>query len=215
MFTSKNPFILFFMTKPIDIKDRLLSIQEYLEFERNKDTVTPKSEFVNGTIIDMPGVKTPHHQIAGAIYAILWAMLIKQNYDVLFDGVKVNNPNGNFYYPDVFVVKEPIEFWDDKQDVISNPIVIFEVLSEGTAEFDRNDKFRDYRTIPSMQEYILVAQDKCCVEHFYKNDNNEWVIGEVLTKKSQKLKLHSIDVKLHLKELYQKVKFGKKSKKKK
>jgi len=79
-------------------------------------------------------------------------------------------------YPDVMVMTEPLEYQEGRKDTLVNPILIAEILSPSTANYDRIGKFTSYRTIPSLQEYLLVSQDRRYIEHFYK-EGDRWIFS--------------------------------------
>lgn len=107
------------------------------------------------------------------------------------------------YYPDVTVVCGEPRFLDDAQDVLLNPTLIVEVLSEGTKNFDRGEKFMRYRTVDSLADYVLIAQDEIHVEHF-RRQGEQWILVE--TRASQgRLELDSIGCELPLVEIYERV----------
>jgi Uma2 family endonuclease len=117
-----------------------------------------------------------------------------------FSKVKVRNyqSDNSYFMPNIVVLEgKPIT---EKKDILTNPLLIVEVLSDSTEIFDRGEKFHIYKNIPSFKEYLLISQDKRCVEQFYKDDNGQWQFGEVLSKGM--LKLKSLDVKLNIDDLY-------------
>lgn len=109
----------------------------------------------------------------------------------------------SYFYPDVGVVCEEPRFEDDVFDILLNPIAIIEVLSPSTETYDRGDKFAHYRQLHSLQEYVLVSQDKVCVEH-YVRQTEQWVLTD-FQKLEQHLPLTSIQCELPLQEVYESV----------
>lgn len=107
-------------------------------------------------------------------------------------------------YPDVSVVCPPIE--GDSEEVISNPVLLVEVLSPSTADFDRGGKFGHYRQIPSLREYIVFWQDEARVEQHTRTPEGLWLLREVVGIE-QTLHLASIGQPLALRDAYDKVKF--------
>ena len=81
-------------------------------------------------------------------------------------------------YPDLSVVCGDPVFLSEKRTVLLNPVLIVEVLSPSTESYDRGQKFKFYRALPSLQEYVLVAQDRVNVEVFRKNEEGHWVLYE-------------------------------------
>ena len=136
--------------------------------------------------------------------------------------LRLSIPDRSIYtYPDVMVVETPFVFADNRQarslasyadagvacqDTITNPIAIAEILSDSTEKYDRGDKFRMYRTIPSFKEYLLISQTEMQVEKFTKNDENRWVLSEY-TSKDAEINFDYFEFKISLDELYDRVDF--------
>jgi Uma2 family endonuclease len=137
------------------IQSNYYTVEEYLSFE---DLATERSEYCNGEIFTMAGSTANHNQISGNLYAELNIALRKQNFRVYMADVKLWIPQrNNFKYPDIMVIQSEPQFYDNRTDIILNPLVIVEVLSGSTESYDRGDKFAQYRTLASLQEYILVS----------------------------------------------------------
>ena len=114
--------------------------------------------------------------------------------------------NELFTYPDVSIVCEDLKFYSERRDTITNPAVIFEVLSKSTKNYDRGEKFEFYRTIPTLRDYILVDQYKIHVEHFHIGKDGNWVLVEY-NHQDDILKLTRLDVQLQLPDIYRKIAF--------
>jgi Uma2 family endonuclease len=186
--------------------ERLYTIEEYLALEEKAET---KHEFDNGKIIEMPGAKFNHNTITARIITSLVIALdtLQKDCFVQTSDVKIHIPAANsFVYPDVAVVCEKPQFYAEREDLLMNPLLIVEVLSESTAAYDREEKFEKYTTLSSLREYVLVAQDKPFVEVFYLYDpeNELWKISHA-SKLETAIHLHSIDVTLQLKDIYKQV----------
>ncbi len=137
-----------------------LSIQEYITIEKNGDI---KYEYHNGTITAMTGGSLAHGLIRGNIFGEIRALLKakKSNCQPLNNDIKLHISTQNqFLYPDTMVICGKIEQSNDEPDAVTNPKVIIEVLSKSTANYDRGDKFFFYRQIESLEEYILIEQEK-------------------------------------------------------
>ena len=117
--------------------------------------------------------------------------------------VKVS-PTGLYTYPDVVVVCDQPQFADEQRDTLLNPTLIVEVLSESTKDYDRGEKFEHYRMLPSLSEYVLIAQDKYHVEHFVRQPDNRWLLSETNLLEDT-IHLSSIACDLALAEVYDKV----------
>ena len=118
--------------------------------------------------------------------------------------VRVENYR-KFYYPDVFVICGDLQFFEKRNDTITNPILIVEVLSDSTEAKDRGEKMLAYRTLESLREYVLVSQDKAIVEQYTKNAEGNWIHKATIGLNSF-VKFESIEVELTLEEIYQRVK---------
>jgi Uma2 family endonuclease len=150
------------------LPDYYLSPEEYLALERNSEF---KSEYVDGVAYAMAGGSERHNLIAANVIIALGVQLRDRPCRVYPSDLKVRLPNSKrFFYPDVSVVCGDVQFADEKRDVILNPIVVVEVLSDSTEAFDRGKKFLSYQQIESLKEYLLVAQDEFVVEHFLRQE---------------------------------------------
>ena len=112
--------------------------------------------------------------------------------------------SGLYTYADVVALCQPPRFEDDQLDTLTNPEVVFEVLSESTETYDRGRKFAQYRMLPSLAEYILVAQDRVSVEHFKRQENGSWLLRP-LSESTDVLNIGTIDCQLSLADVYAKV----------
>lgn len=129
---------------------------EYLAREK---TALFKSEYLNGNVIAMPDGSPAHARLGGTVLVACDAALADRPCNVFNSELKVRIPaTGLYTYPDVSIVCGELQFADDDHHVITNPLVICEVLSESTEGYDRGEKFSHYKTIPSLQAYVLVSQ---------------------------------------------------------
>jgi Uma2 family endonuclease len=177
---------------------------EYLKFERASEV---KHEYYAGEIFAMTGASKNHNRIVTSTLSRLYNQLRERPCDVFPSDMRVKPHSGILYaYPDITVVCGTPEFEDDEVDTLLNPTVIIEVLSPSTEAYDRGKKFQHYRTIPSFQEYLLIAQDSVRIEHYTLRDN-EWVLIDATTLDAI-ITLHSIDCTLLLKDVYEKVDFN-------
>jgi Uma2 family endonuclease len=113
-------------------------------------------------------------------------------------------PTGLYTYPDVMVVCGEAQFADDQKDTVMNPVLIIEVLSESTRDYDRGQKFQHYRTLPSLIEYLTVARDVPHIEHWIRQPENRWLLAE-FSGLNQSLHLASIGCVLPSSEVYEKI----------
>ncbi len=180
------------------------SPEEYLELETAAEY---RSEYLNGQIIPMAGGKPNHNQLAINLTSAINYNLRKKPYRVFMSDLRLWIPNCRLYtYPDVMIVQTPLVFAENRQDTITNPVAIAEILSDSTEKYDRGDKFRMYRTIPSFKEYLLISQTAMQVEKFNKNDANQWVLSEYAGEDA-KIIFDSFEFEIGLDELYDRVDF--------
>jgi Uma2 family endonuclease len=185
------------------------SPHEYLELEVVSDI---RNEYINGEIVPMTGGLPNHNQIAGNLYAALHFALKRQPYRVFITDQRLWIPDRNIYtYPDVMVVADPLILQEGRRDTIVNPLLIAEVLSKSTRNYDSDEKFSAYRTISSFREYLLLDQDKMQVKHYAKSDNagsnrDRWIFTEY-TEPTEIIPLASLPLEILLTDLYDKVDF--------
>lgn len=179
------------------------SPEEYLELETAAEY---KSEYRDGLIIPMAGGTPNHNRIALNLSTGLNFALKGQAYDVFTSDLRLWIPQARLYtYPDVMVVSGQLQFAESRRDTITNPLIIVEVLSESTANYDRGEKFRLYRTIPTLQEYILISQSEMHVEQFAKTADKKWILSEY--DDNSILALNSIQFQISFRDIYDKVDF--------
>jgi Uma2 family endonuclease len=179
-----------------------LSVADYLQLE---DAAEERSEYCNGEIFTMAGGTPNHNRISLNISGELNFKLRKTNYQVYMADVKLWIPQrNNFKYPDVMIIEGQPQYYENRKDTLLNPLVIIEVLSDSTKDYDRGDKFQHYRTLESLQHYILINQDSIQVEHFKKIAPFEWLLTE-LNQIEATLKLTNPDLTLALSDIYDRV----------
>ncbi len=176
--------------------------ESYLEFERASEQ---KHEYFNGEIFAMAGATANHNLVAGNTYASLHTQLRQRPCFVYPSNMRIKISRTTLYtYPDISIVCGTPQFEDDHRDTLLNPTVIIEVLSPSTESYDRGKKFQHYRTLDSLQEYILIAQDKPHIEHYLRQEQNQWLLSEAHQLES-KITLPSIQCILLLSDVYEKV----------
>ncbi len=182
----------------------IYSPEEYLEMEVVSDT---KHEYINGEIVPMTGGTVAHNVIIGNLLVYLSLTLRGKDFNIFFTDLRLWIPDRNVYtYPDLMVVAGDIAFHNNRNDTITNPILIVEVLSKSTSGYDRGEKFNFYRTVNSLKEYILVEQDRMAVEQFTKIERNKWQF-QSYEQSSEQVEFTSIPVSISLADLYAKITF--------
>ncbi|HYH85077.1 MAG TPA: Uma2 family endonuclease [Pyrinomonadaceae bacterium] len=179
-----------------------LTPEEYLAVERKSEY---KSEYIYGEMVAMTGASRRHNLIAFNISIELGRQLKGRACEAYASDMRVRVPSTHLYtYPDVVVVYGEPLFEDEHVDTLLNPTLIIEVLSESTERYDRGKKFGFYRTIESLAEYLLVAQDEYRIEHYAKQSDGRWLLSDYRSA-DDTVEMTSIQCKLALREVYDKV----------
>ena len=195
-----------------------LTPEEYIAFERKAlpDAGIIRHEYINGELIAMSGASRAHNLITGNIFGELRTLLRGGRCETYANEMRVSTPTTtSYFYPDVVVVCEEPRFEDEVFDTLLNPIILVEVLSPSTQVYDRREKFAHYRQLPSLQEYVLVSQDKVLVEHYRRQETQgtapvmgkDWIFTD-FQELEESLPLPSIRCELPLQEIYERVKFS-------
>lgn len=155
------------------------TIEEYLAME---ETATEKHEYYKGEIFAMSGAKMPHNTISGNLFIELGIRLKGKGCRPYNSDTRIHiEANTLFTYPDISIIcGEPETLNNDDWNVL-NPVVIIEILSPSTKNYDRGEKFRLYRDIPKLKEYILVDSESVHIEIFRLNESNRWELEEYNT----------------------------------
>jgi Uma2 family endonuclease len=183
---------------------RRLTEAEYLALERRAEG---KSEFLDGEMFAMSGGSSSHSLIQCNLIRELGTRL-KGSPCVLYSSdmrVKVQAV-GLYTYPDVSVACDPIQFEDEHDDTLLNPVVIVEVLSDSSEAYDRGKKFEFYRQLPSLREYVLAHQHQPRIEQYIRQTGGGWLLREVAGLES-KLSLASVGVTTKMSEVYYNLQF--------
>lgn len=181
------------------------SFAEYLELE---DKAEFKSEFIHGEILAMSGGTRNHSVIGTNISAELRAVLFDKNCIVSGSDLKVfiESANANVY-PDSLVIFGEDQFYPGRKDIIMNPLVVVEVLSDSTAAWDYSGKFRLYEQIPSLKEYVLVQQDSPQIDVYHRNDLGNWVLNRYDGLDAQ-VYFQSLGIHIASKRIYHRIDFN-------
>src|SRR5579871_2603652 len=147
--------------------------EEYLAIDRNAPV---KSEYYGGEIFAMAGATRAHNRISTNVASLFNVQLQDRPCETYASDMRVQvSPDGLYTYPDVVVVCGEPHFRDEREDTLLNPTVVVEVLSRSTEGFDRGGKFAQYWGLHSITDYLLIAQDRCRVEHFVRQTDNQWL----------------------------------------
>jgi Uma2 family endonuclease len=181
-----------------------VSPEEYLRLERQSEY---KSEYLNGEIFAMSGASRKHNLITGNIGSELNQQLRGKPCEAYMSDMRVKvTATGLYTYPDVVVVCGEPKFEDTFVDTLLNPTLLVEVLSQSTERYDRIAKSSYYRTLDSLSEHLLVAQDEVRLEQYVKQTDGRWVLFEYSALENV-VELSSISCSLALRDVYDKVSF--------
>jgi Uma2 family endonuclease len=179
-----------------------LTPEEYLEIERRAER---KSEYFQGEMFAMAGASLEHAEIIINLARELSQRLKGRPCHVYSTDVRLRvDPTGLYTYPDVMVICGDPQLADERRDTVVNPVLIVEVLSESTEAYDRGKKFEQYRTLPSLREYLLVAQDAPRIDQWIRQPDDNWLRAETKGRGAS-IQLASVDCVLPLAEVYDKI----------
>ncbi len=174
--------------------------EQYLDFEETADC---KHEYRDGNIIPMTRGTTNHNKIAGNFYSYLRFTLKGQNYETYIGDVRLWMAQYRLYtYPDIMVIKGQPTYEGKGTTTVTNPCLIGEVLSKSTQNYHQGDKFRFYRSLPTFQEYILMAQEQKLIMQYTKTAEGNWLLKEYEDETSI-IPLISIPLEISLSNFYE------------
>ncbi len=176
------------------------TIAEYLEME---EAAIEKHEYYQGEIFAMSGPKVPHNIISGNTFGSLMYKLRGKSCRPFNSDQRIHiEKNTLFTYPDISIICGDIITLNNDDWNVLNPAVIIEVLSPATKNYDRGEKFKLYRDIATLKEYILIDSESISIEAFYINEHGNWELKEYKSI-DETLYLQSIQISLELKEIYE------------
>jgi Uma2 family endonuclease len=176
---------------------------EYLAFERAQTDA--KHEYLNGDVVMMAGASLAHNRIVANLVATLHAQMRRRPCDVFSSDMRLHIPaTGLYTYPDIVALCGEPQLEDDASDILLNPAVIMEVLSPSTEAYDRGSKFDHYRSLESLQTYVLLVQDHPQVELFQRQDKGDWLLSVVKAPEAR-VSLPVIGCELALADVYERV----------
>ena len=184
----------------VDYSKQKYTIAEYLEME---EAAIEKHEYYQGEIFAMSAPKVPHNIIAGNIFIGLGNKLKGKSCKPFYSDQRIHiEKNTLFTYPDISVICGEVKTLNNDDWNVLNPTVIIEVLSPSTKNYDRGGKFKLYREIPTLNEYILVDSESINIEVFRLNDGNHWELEEY-NQTAESFRIQSINESLLLSEIYE------------
>ncbi len=183
---------------------KVWTVETYLAFERTSEE---RHEYFAGEIFAMAGASRIHNLVVMNTSASLHAQLRQKSCTVYPSDMRLKiSVTGLYTYPDISVVCGQPQLEDSHQDTLLNPMLLIEVLSPSSENYDRGKKFQHYRTLDSLQEYLLISQDSPRIEHYRRQEKDQWLLSET-TRLEDSIALPSIGCQLLLADVYEKVTF--------
>lgn len=177
-----------------------MTVDEFLDYEDGSDCL---HEYFHGEMFTMEDTSYAHEQIIARLGTFARQALAPRGCEVLFGrAIVAVDPKGHYAHPDIVIVCGKPEFTEARQRALSNPRVIFEVLSPSTQDYDRGAKFRAYRNLPSLAEYVNVHQSQPAVEHHTRQSDGSWVTRDFAGMEAI-LRLEAIGLEIPFAQIYE------------
>ncbi len=183
---------------------------EHLDFDEllaMEEASLERHEFVNDHLSERESSAMEHTHISTNLCCAVGVRLRGKPCRGVGSQQRIRTGETNWVYPDFLIKCPPCRFHTRDKNALLNPRAVFEVLSPGTAEFDRTGKFDEYALIPELSDYILISSDKVRVEHFHRAGEGEWT-QRVYRELSLELRLESFDISVPLSEIYEDIEIG-------
>jgi Uma2 family endonuclease len=184
-------------------EDERCTVEAYLAFERAS---AERHEYVAGRVVALAGASRAHNLITANVTRELGNQLKGTPCETYASDMRVRTTPLRYCYPDVVVACGEPAFEDDELDTLLKPTVLVEVLSHSTEHVDRVEKFAEYRAIPTLREYLLVAQDRIHLEHYVRQPDGEWRLHDVDAPDGT-IRLAALGATLQVPEVYERVTF--------
>lgn len=179
-----------------------LTPEQYLAIER---AAQYKSEYFDGEMFAMSGGSLNHARIASNVSLLLGVQLRGHSCEVVGSDLRLQaRPGGPYFYPDIVVFCGNPQLADSHRDMLTDATVIVEVLSPSTELYDRAFKFRQYQALPSLKDYILIAQDRVHVQHRTRQGDGSWTAIET-SDRDAVIQLPSIECYFRVGDAYDRV----------
>ncbi len=178
------------------------TLANYLTLERKSKT---KHEFFENELFSMAGASDAHNEIFTNLFFQIALKLKGKSCRPYGSDKRLHIPENSLYtYPDISIYCNGLQHSKTDKDSSILPTVIIEILSDSTQTYDRGDKFKLYRDIPSLRQYILINSEEIAIESFFRNENNNWELQEY-TNCSETLILKSLNTSISVQEIYENV----------
>jgi Uma2 family endonuclease len=176
---------------------RRYSLADYFAIEAMSPV---RHEFYRGAIFAMAGASVEHNSITVNVLTALHSALRRRRCKVFGSDLRIATPGGLYTYPDVSVICGKVALISGAPDTATNPVLLIEVLSDATRDYDRGEKFELYKTVPTLREYVLIDQDRPAADHFTRK-RDAWTKNSAVSISAQ-LSLRCVKVEMPLREVY-------------
>ena len=190
--------------KPLSAAPKYQTPDDYLMSERQSAS---KNEFLNGRVVGRSGSNRWHNLIASNAAVAIGSRIHTAKNDIYIGNMRVRLRNNFICYPDVVVVNGDPVFADGNGDLLLNPTVVLEIISNATNTLDKTQKTEAYFAMDSIREFVLVKEDEMRIEHYFKQNAKQWIY-RIYNERDDVLTLDSIGCKMSLSEIYAHIKFG-------
>lgn len=170
-----------------------MSDEEYFLFEEKSEL---RHELINGNLYEMSGISIFHNDIVRNLLFLFHTFLKGTDWKLVFESFKIKTGDENFFYPDIAICYPEVEKYFSAQ-----PILIVEVLSDATRNYDLTDKYIQYKKFETLQYYLCVEPEQQAVFFYYKVETEEWMT-EIFTKDEQLISLSKLNISFSLKDIY-------------
>ncbi len=186
------------------VSEQKYSVAEYLEMEEKSEI---RHEYYDGDIYAMAGTTMNHNRIVGRIRNLMERNFLPAGCDVFAENVKVEAiPNFYYPYPDVIVTCSPEDI--NGTYIVKNPVILVEVLSKSSASYDREFKLRRYKSIPSLQYYLLVSQNEYYVELFTRTEQKDIWTYQTFDNVNDVIRFERMNFEIQVSLIYENIKFS-------
>jgi len=182
--------------------EKIYTVEDYLKIERNG----AKHEYHKGKVVSTAGSTRRHNLIGSNTTIAIGSRLSGQKCEIYVNDMRVKLTNHSYCYPDVIVIKDEPKFDGNELDILLNPTVIVEVLSQATLCHDKTEKLECYLAMESVRECLLVKEEEMRVEHYFRQTANQWIY-KIYNRREDIISLDSINCKTSVGEIYAQIKF--------
>jgi len=181
------------------------TVEDYFALDEEAVKEGNRYEYHDGDIFLISDSSVKHSRILSKVHGHLFGLLNGKPCEAVISSMKVHVQTSSFYcYPDITVVCGDFKNLDDHDDIIINPTVIIEILSPSTMDYDRGEKFRLYRQIPSLKEYICISSVQVSIEKYTRKSNFEWLLQDYYSLQDA-IVFESLDIELSITDIYENI----------